>query len=75
MGLLGYWSPSPWNTYPPRHLFEPPTRHYKAGLAHLAWRGGLQSNPMLVNHEQRARDAEHHARAEDLARAAGMLAD
>lgn len=58
-----------------RHLFEPPTRHYKAGLAHLAWRGGLQSNPMLVNHEQRARDAEHHARAEDLARRAGVLGD
>jgi hypothetical protein len=56
-----------------RLLFSPPTRHYKAGLAHLAHVAGLQSNAMLVNHVERARDAAHYARAEELARAAGAL--
>lgn len=56
-----------------RHLFGAPTEHYKAGLAHLAWRAGLQPNPLLVNHAQRSRDAEHYRRAEELAREAGAL--
>jgi hypothetical protein len=56
-----------------RHLFARPARHYRAGLAHLAWRAGLQANPMLVNHEEHARDAGHFARAEELARRAGAL--
>jgi hypothetical protein len=58
-----------------RHLFEPPTQHYKAGLAWLAWRAGLQANALLVNHEERARDDAHRARAEALAWQAGVLAD
>ena len=56
-----------------RHLFAPPTQHYKAGLAHLAHAAGWQSNDMLVNHEEQARDAAHYARARELARAAGLL--
>jgi hypothetical protein len=56
-----------------RHLFAPPARHYKAGLAHLAHVAGLQTNAMLVNHAERARDAAHYAQAAELARAAGAL--
>ena len=42
-----------------RVVFEDPTRHYKAGLAFLAWLDGRQSNPMLVNREDLARPREH----------------
>jgi len=56
-----------------RHLFAPPTQHYKAGLAHLAHAAGLQTNAMLVNHEERARDPAHYARADELARACGAV--
>ncbi len=58
-----------------RHLFAPRTQHYKAGLAFLAWLNGLQPNAMLVNHEERARDAAHYRRAFELAKAAGALRD
>ncbi len=30
-----------------RHLFQAPTRHYKAGLAFLSWLDGRQANPWL----------------------------
>jgi len=40
-------------------LFEPPTRHYKVGLAYLSWLAGHQPNRMLVNHEERARPQLH----------------
>ncbi|MFO1077824.1 MAG: DUF993 family protein [Planctomycetota bacterium] len=56
-----------------RHVFAPPTQHYKAGLAWLAWRNGLQPNAMLVNREDLARDAAHYARCDELARACGAL--
>ncbi|MCC7390651.1 MAG: DUF993 family protein [Phycisphaerales bacterium] len=42
-----------------RVIFEPPTQHYKAGLAFLAYLNGHQPNPMLVNHAERARDTDH----------------
>jgi len=58
-----------------RCLFQAPTRHYKAGLAFLAWLNGLQPNPMLANHEERARDRDHYLRAAELACAAGALRD
>ena len=58
-----------------RHVFAAPTLHYKAGLAFLAWLNGLQSNPMLANHEERTRDREHYLRAAELAAAAGALND
>lgn len=58
-----------------RHLFQPPTERYKAGLALVAWLGGLQDNDMLANHEQRGRDREHRWRAAELAARAGALAD
>lgn len=56
-----------------RHLFSAPTQHYKAGLAFLAFLNGHQSNPMLVNHEERARTPEHYIEAARLASRAGVL--
>ncbi len=58
-----------------RFIFQPPTRHYKAGLAYHAWRRGLQDNPMLVNREDLARDETYYRGVESLARRAGMLGD
>ncbi|MCB9913943.1 MAG: DUF993 family protein [Planctomycetes bacterium] len=58
-----------------RHLFQAPTRHYKAGLACLAWLNGLQPNPLLAQHEERARDLAHYHEAARLASAAGVLRD
>ncbi len=57
------------------HLFEEPTRHYKSGLAFLAWLSGRRENFLLVNREDRARDAAHFRRAADLAIACGAVAD
>jgi hypothetical protein len=58
-----------------RHLFEAPTPHYKAGLAFLAWLNGLQPDPMLPNHLERARDRDHYLRAAELASRAGAILD
>lgn len=58
-----------------RHLFQAPTRHYKAGLAFLSWLNGLQQNPMLALHEERARTPEHYLEAVRLASLAGALQD
>ena len=57
------------------HLFEEPTRHYKAGLAFLAWLNGLQPSFALANREDRARSAAHLRRAADLAAACGAIDD
>ena len=54
-------------------IFESPTRHYKTGLAFLAWINGLQANPMLVNHEQRCREQSHLLRVADAASSAGAI--
>lgn len=56
-----------------RHLFAPPTRHYKAGLAFLCWLRGLQDNPMLLERQDRARDRAHYLRCAELAFACGAL--
>ncbi|MFT4648405.1 MAG: hypothetical protein ACI9X4_001629 [Glaciecola sp.] len=56
-----------------KHLFQAPTQHYKAGLAFLSWLNGAQPNPMLVRHEQRARDLNHYIEAARLASLAGAL--
>ena len=58
-----------------RVVFEAPTRHYKAGLAFLAWLNGLQSNPMLPNHVEEERSMEHYARVAEAASEAGVLED
>jgi len=54
-------------------LFQPPTSSYKAGLAHLAWRSGLQPECLLPNGAEQLRTPEHFVRAELLARGAGAL--
>ncbi|TAH38156.1 MAG: DUF993 family protein [Planctomycetota bacterium] len=58
-----------------RVLFEPPTQHYKAGLAFLCWLNGEQDNFLLVNREDQARDREHFLRLAILAAAAGVFQD
>ena len=58
-----------------RFIFQPPTRHYKAGLAYVAWLRGLQENSMLVNREDRARDDDYYRGVAGLAAAAGTLGD
>lgn len=58
-----------------RFVFQPPTRHYKAGLAYHAWLRGLQDNPMLVNREDLARDASYYRGVAVLAARAGSLGD
>jgi hypothetical protein len=58
-----------------KHLFQAPTQHYKAGLAFLSWLNGAQPNRMLVQHEERARSAEHYLEAARLASVAGIIVD
>lgn len=58
-----------------RAIFEPPVQHYKAGIAFLAWLGGLQGNRMLVNHEENARSVEHYLRIARLASEARVIED
>lgn len=50
-----------------RKLFEAPTGDYKAGLAHIAWRSGFQTNAMLLNHQELSRSPEHYADLDSLA--------
>lgn len=58
-----------------RHVFAEPTRHYKAGLALIAWLDGWQDRFLLPNHAERARDLAHHLRTVELASAAGVFRD
>jgi hypothetical protein len=58
-----------------QHLFAPPTAHYKAGLAFLAWLDGRQPNPMLPNRAELLRDRGHYLRAAELAAACGAIRD
>lgn len=56
-----------------RIIFEPPTEHYKVGLAFLAWLDGRQDNWMLVNREDEARSREHLERVVIAAADAGVF--
>ena len=56
-----------------RIIFEPPTQHYKTGLAFLAWLNGLQNNRLLINREETARDTRHLMRVARAAAEAGAL--
>lgn len=56
-----------------RVIFEMPVQRYKSGIAFLAWLNGHQSNPMLMNHEERTRDVDHYLRVADLASRAGAI--
>ena len=56
-----------------RLIFEPPTYHYKAGVAFLAWLNGLQPQFVMLDGLERARSAGHLIRLFELAAAAGAL--
>ena len=58
-----------------RLIFEPPTYHYKAGVAFLAWLNGLQPQFMMLGGLERARSAGHLIRVYELAAAAGALTE
>ena len=58
-----------------RHVFSEPTRHYKAGLALIAWLDGWQHTFLLPNHAERARSPDHHLRTAQLAAEAGVFRD
>jgi len=56
-----------------RLIFEPPTYHYKAGVAFLAWLNGLQPQFVMLGGLERRRPAGHLIRLFELAVAAGAL--
>jgi len=58
-----------------RLIFEPPTYHYKAGVAFLAWLNGLQPHFAMLGGFERRRPAGHLIRLFELAAAAGALAE
>ncbi len=58
-----------------RTVFEPPTQHYKAGLALISWLNGWQDVFALPADEHRRRDLDHFARVAALASDAGALVD
>jgi hypothetical protein len=58
-----------------RHIFAPPTYHYKTGLAFLSWLNGDQSHFVLLDGLETARDKAYLARLVELAATAGVLVD
>jgi len=58
-----------------RAIFEPPTFHYKVGVAFLAWLNGLQPHFAMLGGLHRQRSAEHLVRVFELAAAARALTD
>jgi Protein of unknown function (DUF993) len=58
-----------------RLIFEPPTYHYKVGVAFLAWLNGLQPHFAMLGGLQRQRPAAHLIRVYELAAAAGALTE
>ena len=58
-----------------RVIFEPPTYHYKVGVAFLAWLNGLQPHFSMLGGLQRRRPARHMIRVFELAAAARALTD
>jgi hypothetical protein len=58
-----------------RMIFEPPTQHYKAGLAFLSWLSGRQKNRLLVNRLDRCRTPEHLLRIARAAARCGVFSD
>jgi len=56
-----------------RMIFEPPTYHYKVGVAFLAWLNGLQPHFAMLAGLQRQRPAWHLIRVVELAATARAL--
>lgn len=58
-----------------RHIFSPPTFHYKTGLVFLAYLNGHQDHFRMVDGQEGARSIIHLAELVRLADAAGVLSD
>ncbi|KOY54190.1 dihydrodipicolinate synthase family protein [Streptomyces sp. XY332] len=58
-----------------RHLFAPPTRHYKTGVVLLAWLAGYQEHFTMVGGLQSARPLPHLATAYEQADLLGLFPD
>lgn len=58
-----------------RHLFGPPTHHYKTGLVFLAYLNGWQTHFRMVGGAESQRSLPHLARILVLADRAGLLTD
>ncbi|MFK0196809.1 dihydrodipicolinate synthase family protein [Streptomyces lavendulae] len=58
-----------------RHLFAPPTRHYKTGIVLLAWLAGYQEHFTLLGGHQSARSLPHLAGAYERADLLGLFPD
>lgn len=58
-----------------RHIFEPPTWHYKTGIAFLSWLCGHQPGFAMVGGMQTARSAVHLGRLFAFANDARLLPD
>jgi hypothetical protein len=58
-----------------RCIFEPPTYHYKVGVAFLAWLNGLQPHFAMLDGLQSRRPVRHLIRVFELAAAARALTD
>ncbi|MFD8983519.1 DUF993 family protein [Streptomyces sp. NPDC059564] len=58
-----------------RHLFAPPTRHYKTGVVLLAWLAGYQEHFILLDGLESARSLPHLATAYERADLLGLFPD
>lgn len=58
-----------------RHLFAPPTYHYKTGVVLLAYLAGHQDHFRMLGGHESSRSLPHLARAIELADVAGVLPD
>lgn len=58
-----------------RHIFQPPTYHYKTGVVFMAYLNGHQSHFRMIAAMEGARSIVHLARLFVLADQAGLLAD
>ena len=58
-----------------RHIFEAPTRFYKAGIVFLAWLNGHQDHFAMLGGLQSSRSAAHYAELFRLADQARILID
>ena len=58
-----------------RAIFEPPTYHYKVGVAFLAWLNGFQPQFAMLGGLQRRRPARHLIRVFEMAVTARALID
>ena len=56
-----------------RHIFQAPTRFYKAGVVFMAWINGHQDHFVMVGGQQSTRSLPHFAEVFRLADAAGLI--